>query len=230
MLGEEVLAGISLRHREPLRALAHEHDMARALHNGLGHQRNILDIAHAADGTGAARGPVHATGIQFDDAFFVGQAAETDAVVVGIVFWPADYEHGGIESVAPLAEDFEALVDVVETIAGGDDDWARNTLRCARGRCILLLLLRLQTQTDRAQSGCAEEITTRKSHCSSKKCLQKSSTKNSRIAHAPVLWHSRCTPAILVVAHEKRSSCIQPNADGSLPSHTTLELPLLFSP
>ena len=30
-------------------------------------------------------GSVHAAGVEFDDAFFVGQAAEADAVVFGIV-------------------------------------------------------------------------------------------------------------------------------------------------
>jgi len=43
---------------------------------------------------------MHATRVKFDDALFIGQASEADAVFERIVLRPLDNLRGGIESVA----------------------------------------------------------------------------------------------------------------------------------
>ena len=84
-LGQQILARKPHSDREAFGAFADQHDVAGVLHDGLGDHRDILDVAYAAHRTGATRRTVHAAGIQFDHAFFVRQATETDGVVVGIV-------------------------------------------------------------------------------------------------------------------------------------------------
>ncbi len=107
---------------ESFRAFAHQHDVAGVLHDGLGDERNILDIAHAAHRPGAPRGAVHAAGIEFDHAFLVRQAAQSDAVVVGIVFRTFYHAQRSIEGVAAVFQKCEGVVEIVEPIVGADDD------------------------------------------------------------------------------------------------------------
>ncbi len=57
-------------------------------------------------------GTVHAAGIEFDYAFFVGQAAESDAVLVGIVFRAFHHFQGGVERVAAILEECEGIVEI----------------------------------------------------------------------------------------------------------------------
>ena len=123
-IGEQVLAREAHRNREPLRAFADQHDVAGVFHHGLRHHRDILDVAHAADRTGAARRTVHAAGIEFDDAFFVGQAAKADGIVVGIVLRALHHADRGIERVAAALQERVGFFDIGVTVVRADDDGA----------------------------------------------------------------------------------------------------------
>ena len=121
--------------------------MPGLVHDGFGDQRDIFDIAHSAYRSGASGGTVHAAGVEFDDAFFVGQASEADAGVVGIVFGTFDYAEGGVEGVASVVEEGVGVVEVVEAVVGGDHD------RCLvrgwpelAGLGMLLFIFLLETQ------------------------------------------------------------------------------------
>ena len=111
--------------------------MAGVFHHGLRHHAHILDIAHASNRPGAARGPVHTARVQFDDTFFVGQAAISYGIVVGIVLRPFDNADCRIQRVAPALKECISIFDVGMAVVGGDDDWAlrgiRRRLRLARG-------------------------------------------------------------------------------------------------
>jgi hypothetical protein len=43
---------------------------------------------------------MHAAGIEFDDTFFVGQTAEANGIVVGIVLRTPDYPDTSLQSIA----------------------------------------------------------------------------------------------------------------------------------
>src|SRR5208337_728545 len=83
--GEQIFAREADGNGESFRAFADEHDVAGVLHHSFGNERDILDVADSAHRSGAARGSMHAAGVEFDYAFFVGKAAESDAVVVRII-------------------------------------------------------------------------------------------------------------------------------------------------
>src|SRR6266850_5346050 len=85
-LGEQVFLRESLCYSKALSALGGQHHVPGALHDAFGQQRHIFDIFHPRDRTGATSWPVHAAGIEFHVTFFVGETAQTDAIVVGIVF------------------------------------------------------------------------------------------------------------------------------------------------
>jgi hypothetical protein len=105
------------------------------LEDGFRDQRDILDIANASDGAGAASGSVHAAGIEFDDPFFVRKTAEADAGIVGIVFRPFDNFEGSIQCVSAVSEEGEGVIEVVEAVVGADNDGAlvRSGLGFLRG-------------------------------------------------------------------------------------------------
>ena len=63
-----------------------------------------------------ARRPMHAAGIEFHHAVFIGQAAKSHAVVIGIVFRPGDHLHHGIERVAAAGQHGIAAIQIVVAI------------------------------------------------------------------------------------------------------------------
>ena len=65
------------------------------------------DEISAADGAGAARGSMHAAGIELDDSVFVGKTAESDGIVVGIVFGSLNDFERGVERVAATGQHAE---------------------------------------------------------------------------------------------------------------------------
>ena len=81
-LGQQILARETHGYGESLCALPDQHDVAGMLHDGFPHHRHVLDIAHSAHRTSTPRGSVHATGVQFHNSFLIGQAAETDGIVL----------------------------------------------------------------------------------------------------------------------------------------------------
>src|SRR5260370_29596157 len=82
------------------RAFADKHYVAGVLHDGFSHERNILDVTHAAHGSRSARGSMHAAGVEFDNPLFVGKTAESDGIVIRIIFRSLDNAHSGVERVA----------------------------------------------------------------------------------------------------------------------------------
>ena len=79
---------------------------------------------------------MHAAGVEFDDAFFVGQAAESDRVVVGIVFRALHHADAGLERVAATFQERIGRFDVGISVVGADDDGALG--RILFGRVALL--------------------------------------------------------------------------------------------
>ena len=71
--------------------------------------------------SGAASGTVHAAGVKFDYTFFVGQASQADAGVVGVVFGTLDHAEGCIERVASVAQEGVGVVEMVEAVIGADN-------------------------------------------------------------------------------------------------------------
>jgi hypothetical protein len=67
---------------------------------------------------------VHAAGVEFDHAFFIGQASEADAVIFGIVFGAFDDAERGVQRVTSVLEEGEGIVEVVEAVVSADHDGA----------------------------------------------------------------------------------------------------------
>src|SRR5215469_4119978 len=90
---------------------------------------------------------MHATGIEFDYALFVGVASETYALVVGIVLGSLDNFERRLERVSAIGEEAIGLVEIVVSVGGADDDGQ------AGGAFVLLLLWRflLRGNTGRAR-------------------------------------------------------------------------------
>jgi hypothetical protein len=83
---------------------------------------------------------VHAAGIEFDYAFFVGNSAEANAGVVRIVFRALDDAKRGVERVAAGLEESEGVFKVCISVISTDDNGAlvRSGLRIVFLRAILL--------------------------------------------------------------------------------------------
>ena len=123
-IGEQVLARKADGDGEALGAFADQHDVSGVLHHGLRDQRHVFDVAHAADRAGAARGAVHAAGVEFDHAFFVGDSAEADGVVIWIIFRTLHDTQRGIERVAAAFQEGECVFEIGVAVVGADDDGA----------------------------------------------------------------------------------------------------------
>ncbi len=117
--------------RESARAVADNHDVIGALHHGFSKPRDILDAAHGSDRTGAARRPVHDAGVKLDLAFFVGQTAVADGIIVGVVFDNGDGRNDGVKRIAAFFENVHAAAQRVDSVRAGDDD---RTLALRGGR------------------------------------------------------------------------------------------------
>ena len=61
---------------------------------------------------------MHAAGVEFDHAFFVGQAAEADRIVVGIILRAHDYADCGIERIAAGLQESISRFDIGAAIVG----------------------------------------------------------------------------------------------------------------
>ena len=65
---------------------------------------------------------MHAAGIELDDSFFVGKAAEAYGVIFGIVFAADADVVDGVEGVLAIQEHLVRLLDGVVAGDAGDDD------------------------------------------------------------------------------------------------------------
>jgi hypothetical protein len=83
---------------------------------------------------------VHAAGIELDHTFFVGQAAEADAIVFGIVFRTFDYAQRGVERIAAALERSECVFEIGVAVVGADDDGSRARVFVLRLRVFVLVL------------------------------------------------------------------------------------------
>ena len=118
---------------EALGTFGNQHDVAGVLVDLAGDEADVLDVADAADGASGTGGPVHAAGVELDDAFFIGKAAEADAVVFGIVFAAEADVVDGVESVLAIEEHLVGLLDGVVAGDAGDDDGIRGGLELFDG-------------------------------------------------------------------------------------------------
>jgi len=73
--------------------------MIGLVHDGPSDQRGCADAFEAGDGAGAFERAVHDRGVELHDAVRVGQAAVSDAVVVGIELDDVDARDDGVEDV-----------------------------------------------------------------------------------------------------------------------------------
>ena len=138
--------------------------MAGVLHHSFRNERNVLDVTDAAHRSGASRGPVHAAGVKFHHSFFVGKAAESDGIVVGIVFGSLYNAQSSVERVAAAFQESESVVKVIDAVVGADDDralggakgivgsWIRGSVRAARRFILRVEALRIQTGGQRCSN------------------------------------------------------------------------------
>ena len=75
--------------------------MVRAGHHQLGDAGRMPDVLQSRHRTGPVRGAVHHRGIQFDDAFFVGQSAVAHGSVLGVILHQHHAGDRGIERIPP---------------------------------------------------------------------------------------------------------------------------------
>ena len=65
---------------------------------------------------------MHAAGIEFDDALFIGQTPKSNRVVIRIVFGTHHDADAGIERVPAAFQECVCIFDVVVTVVRADDD------------------------------------------------------------------------------------------------------------
>ncbi len=65
---------------------------------------------------------MHATRIEFDHAFFIGKAAQSDAIVIRIVFGALDHAEGSVQRVATALQKSKGVVKVIDAVVGTNDD------------------------------------------------------------------------------------------------------------
>ncbi len=80
------------------------------------------------------RGPVHHAGVELHFAFFVGQTAVSNGVVIRIVFDDGDSGNDRLEGVAPLLQDIHTFIEGMKAIGAGNDERAF-ALRGRREAC-----------------------------------------------------------------------------------------------
>src|SRR5215469_1304539 len=97
--------------------------MTGVTHHIAGDQTNILDIPYPADGTGFASGTVHARRIEFHYTLFVGESAESDRLIIRIVFLRLGHMQHGIKCVLTVLEHLPSLIDRGLACDLSDDHW-----------------------------------------------------------------------------------------------------------
>ena len=84
LVGQQILLLEPVSPGEAQGPAADEHDVVGSLHDQLGHPRGVFDVSQGGHCSAVVRRPVHDRGIELDFAVFVGQSAETHAVILGI--------------------------------------------------------------------------------------------------------------------------------------------------
>ena len=132
MLREEIHFFKALGNGEPARSIAHNHRVIGVFHYRFCQPRDIFDPPHRSHCAGAVRGTVHDAGIEFHFAFFIGQAAVADGVVVGIVLYNRNRCDHRIERVPAFLEDVHALIKCMQPVSTGNDE--RTLAWCGRSK------------------------------------------------------------------------------------------------
>src|SRR5581483_11985685 len=138
----------------------------------------------SSDGSFAPCGTMHAAGVKFHYSFLVRQAAQADAVIVGIVLLDFSHRDGGIQRIAAAAQDFITPVDAIDAVRAGNQDGRIALLlyglglRFLRAAVRLLRDLRLQAQRERTECCGGDEIPAGQSHVVLQSCgkVEKDST------------------------------------------------------
>ena len=121
-LGLKRFGGKTHRHREPVRALAHQHDVIGLLHHQLGDFRGSPAAADGADGSTAARGAVHDAGIELGHAVFIRQPAVSDRGVFRIELLNIDAGDDRVERIGALLHHVHGALSGSKAVRAGDDD------------------------------------------------------------------------------------------------------------
>src|SRR4029078_3001057 len=82
------------------------------------------DLAHTCNGSGAARGSMHAAGVELDNTIFVRQSAVTDAVIVRVVFLHLEQEHDCVKRIVTAREQRVSTIGAVVAVRRRDQDRA----------------------------------------------------------------------------------------------------------
>src|SRR5271154_7154552 len=76
---------------------------------------------------------MHAASVEFDHSFFVGNAAESDGIVIRIIFGSFDNAERCVERVTAVVQEQEGIVEVFGTVVGADDDRTLVASGCGGG-------------------------------------------------------------------------------------------------
>ncbi len=127
--GEELLPRESHLQGESQRAFADEKDVVRPLHDHAGDAGGVLDVLETPHGAGAAGEPVHDAGVQLDLALLVGQAAVSDAHVLGILLDDVHAGNDGVERLSALLQDLHGTGAGLGAVGAGNDGGERRSGR-----------------------------------------------------------------------------------------------------
>jgi len=120
MFGEEIHLLEAFVDGEAPGTVAYDHYVIGALHYGFGEAGDVFYAADAGYGAGAVGGAVHAAGVELDFALFVGEAAVTYGVIVGVVFDDRYGGNYGVQGVATFFEDVHAAAEGIDAVGAGD--------------------------------------------------------------------------------------------------------------
>ena len=116
MIRQQIDLFKSFVHREPLRAIAHDHHVVGSLHHRLRQPRNVFDFLHARHAARAPRRPMHHASIQLHHAVFIRQSAVADRVVIRVVFHNRHRGHRRVQRVAAALQNLHPLSQRVHPI------------------------------------------------------------------------------------------------------------------
>src|SRR5215470_1426069 len=103
---------------------------------------------------------MHATGVELDYTLFIGQSAQTDRIVIRVIFRTLNNPERRVERIGAILQERIGIIEIVTSVVRADDDWA---LAGRRGRCIFLLLY-IDAGSDGGGESGSEKITAGYSH------------------------------------------------------------------
>lgn len=122
VVGEEIFLWEAFGDGEFRCAFSDDHDVGSFFHHGTGELGDVTNVPDCGNASDLARGAVHDAGVEFHDSVLIGKAAESDAMVVGVVFAALADVDGSVESVRAALEHGIGFGDAVVVRLPGDDD------------------------------------------------------------------------------------------------------------